>query len=374
MNKMESGERGLGFPAKLVCPHCRVPGPNGTLVVSYLEPVSDARGPLLSDRCALCGTCYPRIAGIACVPPDLAAFREAQAAMLEFDWASADLPKAEALCRLAGDLDPMGNTFRELSHLALHALAHFPGASGNLSSELDGNRLVLDTVRDWLREKECPEQPRAGCALEAGCGPGAMLHAVAPLFEGGALGLDLRIGTLRLARRMAESGEAFLPFCAEGRRFEPVRIQAGDALRPQAGSICLVQGDVLAPPLEAEAYQAVIALSLLDSVPDPMFALGQLDALLEPGGLLLLGTPYGWDSRVTPPQAWWARTGMTSESTLRDALAGHHPTLPHLRYEVLREAGRLAWALPGHRRLVYRFFLDLVLARKIPSSSSLSPK
>ena len=289
--------------------------------------------------------------------------------MLEFDWASADLQRAEALCRLAGDLDPMGDTFREVSHLALHAMAHFPGGVEHLGSELGCNRMVLETVRDWLQDEG---RPQPGCALEAGCGPGAVLRVAAPLFEQGALGLDLRIGTLRLARRMVESGEAFLPFCAEGRRFEPVRIQAEEAQRPRAGSLHLVEGDVLAPPLEAEAFQAVIAMSLLDSVADPLFALGQLDALLAPGGLLLLGTPYSWDMRVTPPQAWWSASGTSSESTLRQALAGNHPVLPHLRYEILREAPRLAWALPGHGRLVYRFFLHMVLARKSPEAGSLS--
>jgi SAM-dependent methyltransferase len=131
-----------------------------------------------------------------------------------------------------------------------------------------------------------------------------------------------------------------------------------------ASEIHLVQGDVLHPPFEAEAFPAVLALSLLDTVPEPFVAFGQLDALLAPGGLLLVGTPYSWDPRVTDPRGWWSGPAEADPGTLRNLLAGRHPGLPHLRYEVLREERRVPWTVPGHDRLVYRYFLDLVLARK----------
>jgi SAM-dependent methyltransferase len=143
-----------------------------------------------------------------------------------------------------------------------------------------------------------------------------------------------------------------------------VHIRPDGKDRVSPGSIHLVQGDVAAPPLEAEVFPAVVALSLLDTVPDPLFALGQLDALLAPGGLLLLGTPYSWDGSVTPPQQWWSAPGHTGAQWVRTTLAGGNPVLPHFRYEMLEEADRVPWAMPGHGRLVYRFFLDLLLARK----------
>jgi SAM-dependent methyltransferase len=131
-----------------------------------------------------------------------------------------------------------------------------------------------------------------------------------------------------------------------------------------SGSIHLVQGDISAPPFEAEIFPAVVALSLLDTVPDPLFALGQLDALLAAGGLLLLGTPYSWDGSVTPPAEWWSGPERTGAQWVRSTLAGANPVLPHIHYEVLEEADRVLWAVPGHGRLVYRFFLHLLLARK----------
>jgi hypothetical protein len=94
----------------------------------------------------------------------------------------------------------------------------------------------------------------------------ALLVCLIPTTIGGLLsaigiaGMDWRIGALRLARRILEGRDVFLPFCIEGRRFEPVRIVA--QTRP-AGDLCFVQGDILAPPLEAESFSTVVALSLL---------------------------------------------------------------------------------------------------------------
>jgi SAM-dependent methyltransferase len=356
-------EDGL-FPVKLVCPHCRIPGPDGRLIVSYLMPAAVGPDGKVGDRCALCGTSYPRIEGIRCVPPDLQVFHEAQADALNSEWICLDRESALEACRRASELDPIGDTFREVLLLALHALAHFPDATGLLGTELACNRLLHATVRTWLERTPWPENTAARCILEAGCGPGALLQTVAPLFAGGALGLDVRIAVLRLARRMAQRGEAVIPFCIEGRRFEPLHLRVSVGSTLPADSIRLVLGDILAPPLEAEVFPVVMALSLLDTVTDPLIALGQLDALLAPGGLLLLGTPYSWDPKIIPPKEWWSGPDGLGSETLRLALSGRNPVLPHLRYEILTEADRLTWAIPGHGRLVFRFFLDMLLARK----------
>jgi SAM-dependent methyltransferase len=280
-------------------------------------------------------------------------------------WIYGDRESAAAACRMAAGLDGGSDTYHEVSNLACHALAHFPEDTGALAAELKDNRILIATVSNWLSRMDRPTGTRSACGLEVGCGPGVFLHALAPLFDAGVLGLDVRIGALRLAQRLLTHREAFLSYRSEGQRFEPVRISLPQVAQPQAGRIFLVQGDVLAPPLEAEAFPLVAAFSLLDTVSDPLFAFGQLDALLAPGGLLLLGTPYSWDPRVTSPREWWSKMDTTGAANVRALLAGRHPVLPYLRYEILKEADRLIWSVPGHDRLVFRFLLDVVLARKI---------
>lgn len=348
------------FPVPLVCPRCRVPGADGRLVVARLAEGAGAG----RDACTGCGTAYPRVDGIRCVPPDLPVFLAAQAGDLPPSGPSFAAEEAEALCRRVAGLDPGGDAFRETTFAAPYALAHFPGSAGPLEEELSGNRGTIATLAAWLERHPAPADASAPCLLEAGCGPGAFLHAAAGLFPAGALGLDLRLGVLRLARRLADRGEAVVAFRTEGRRVEPLRVSLPSSSRAPAESVHLVQGDVLAPPFEAESFPAVAALSLLDTVPDPVVALGQLDALLAPGGLLLLASPWSWEAHVTPPDAWWSGPGATAGEALRALLSGRHPVLPHLRYEVLEGADRLPWSLPGHGRLIHRFLLEAVLARK----------
>ena len=350
------------FPFELACPRCRKPGADGKLTVSVLVPVAEATGKGSAHRCQACRTSYPHIDGVPCVPPDLESFQQAQAWALAGNWIHRERNGAEAACRLAAQLDCQSNGFIEVANLAQYALGHYPGDTGSLFPELEGNRFLLEIVHNWLAGHSRPAATGLRLALEAGCGPGAAMRVVAPLFPDGVLGLDLRIAVLRLARHLALHGEAFLPFRVEGNRFEPIRIVSP---RSESDSgVWFLQGDIFDPPLQAEVFPAVVALSLLDSVADPLFVLGQLDALLAPGGLMLLGTPYSWDSRVTPPQAWWSHPDATGGGMLRAALSGRLPALPHLRYELLEELDRVPWAIPGHARLVHRYFLDLVLARK----------
>jgi len=350
------------FPVPLVCPRCRVPGADGRLVVSRLVEEDGPRS--ACGLCPRCGTRYPRVDGVRCVPPDLPAFLAAQAADLPPGGPSFAPEEAEALRERITALEPGSAAFREATFPAPYALAHFPDAAGPLGDELPGNLGTIATLASWLARHAAPAGVAAPCLLEAGCGPGAFLHAAAPLFPAGVVGLDLRLGVLRLARRLADRGEAVVAFRTEGRRVEPLRVSLPSSSRAPAESVHLVQGDVLAPPFEAESFPAVAALSLLDTVPDPVVALGQLDALLVPGGLLLLASPWSWEAHVTPPAAWWSGPAATAGETLRALLAGRHPSLPHLRYELLEEADGLTWSLPGHVRLVHRFRLEAVLARK----------
>jgi SAM-dependent methyltransferase/uncharacterized protein YbaR (Trm112 family) len=355
------------FPVKLVCPRCRKPGADGQLVVSFLIPAGDAGSPAALE-CPRCRTSYDWIDGIPCVPYDPESFRRSQAHALSYPWFCEDMRRALSACRLAGQLDPACEAFHEVANTAFHTLAHFPNGAETWGSELECNGSLIEVLVGWLKSHEFPRDTGTPSVLEVGCGPGALMRALAPLFPDGALGLDWRIGVLRVARRISAGGEIFLPFCVEGRRFEPVRILA--PLAP--GAVRFVQGDILTPPLEAEVFPAVVALSFLDAVADPLFALGQLDALLAPSGLLLIGTPYSWDARVTAPADWWSDMDHTGRETLRAALSGRHPVLPHLKYEILQELAHVPWAIPGHGRLVFRFSLDLVLARKTGGAFSKS--
>ena len=338
------------FPVPLVCPRCRVPGPSGELPVVLLEPRDD------HDRCPGCLTEYPRIAGsIRCVSPD------PDEVLVQQRWACGDgwLPSADdaetarALCDAASTrLDPLGEAFREVALTTLYARAHYP--TGAFSE----NTRLFDRIAGWLADFPPPAELPCRAALEVGCGAGGLLRRLDVLPDG-VIGFDLRVSMLRVAQRMASEGEIVLPFRVEGRRFESVRLSAP----PAPGRIHLIQGDITAPPFVAESFPAIAAISVLDAVPDPLFALGQIDALLAPGGLLVLAAPYHFEAFVTPPEHWWGDERSTASQVLRATIAGESPVLPHLSYEILAESEE-PFTLPGDRRVEHRYSLDVLVLRK----------
>jgi len=362
------------FPVNLVCPRCRTLDAHGELKIVLLEPCDSAGEDRAGGRCPGCGTNYPGVEDVHCVPPDPDAFRQAQAEALDPGWNGSCTTRESAalVCSEFGNLEPGSDSFREAFLPGVYAAANFPEGlePEALRTELTCNLELPALLRNWLRAHPPRAVASAECALDVGCGPGRLLHELAPLQPNGCIGFDLRLSMLRLARRLADCSETFVPFRIEGRRFIPLRISKR---RLNNDPLHFVQGDIISPPFEAEVFPLVSAVSLLDTVTDPLFALGQLDALVCPGGLLILATPYHWEPGATSPENWLSTAEHSATEVIRIALAGGHACLPHLDYEILEEEPFLPWVLPSHGRLVHRFFLDVILARKAMANETRQP-
>src|SRR5437870_3004328 len=119
----------MPFPVKLVCPRCRVVGPDGKLVLRYLAPgvAND------SDTCAGCGTVYPIVDGIRCVPPDPEEYLAPQSYALDPRWPLiyGDPQTCADALAAAANLDPASSEFRETLLPAVYALAHYPRSIQN---------------------------------------------------------------------------------------------------------------------------------------------------------------------------------------------------------------------------------------------------
>lgn len=92
--------------------------------------------------------------------------------------------------------------------------------------------------------------------LEVGCGTGANL----PLFDGEIVGLDISLKALALAKR-----------------------RKGDAL--------LVQGRAESLPFKEGTFDLVLALDLLEHLPDDLKGLREMHRVLKKGGTLLVSVP-----------------------------------------------------------------------------------
>ena len=140
----------------------------------------------------------------------------------------------------------------------------------------------------------------AGLVLDLGCAAGRTSFELAAATGGLVLGIDSNLALLRLARRVAQSGTVRYPRRRIGAVYDDRCFQADLPARSQVDFWAC---DVAALPI-AGPCDAAVALNLLDCVADPVQLLAGMAALLAPGGVLLLATPFDWSLRATPFEGW----------------------------------------------------------------------
>ena len=160
----------------------------------------------------------------------------------------------------------------------------------------------LDFAVRAVTECIAPERlPRGGRALDLGCAVGRSSFELAR-FCGEVVGIDfshrfvsaadsLRIGGALSYERTEEGDlatrcEARLPAGVDPGR---VRFEVGDAcnLRPDLGR-----------------FDAALLINLVDRLPEPRRCLDRLPDLLNPGGQLVIASPYTWLEEYTPRGQW----------------------------------------------------------------------
>lgn len=294
--------------ASFLCPICRRAG----LRLGRVDRRGDDGEILLGSLdCAGCAAMHPIVDGIPLLVEDWVSYAAGERLMiLRRD----DLPEWTSALLDA----PLGGDHAERIRLGLlntYVAAHYGRSVETHSANVNA---LADYVEGMLSRHSGGRQ---SLGLDAGCAAGgftSMLSRYADL----AIGLDLHFERVREAQRH--------------------RDQRGDAL--------FVVADAQAAPFSAAAFQIVLALNLIDSCARPRETLERLDTCLQPGGLLVLTTPYQYSSVYSDPQQW------VSEEELLSFLKE--------RYEILDEQPRLPWVLPISPRHVDTFLVHAVTARK----------
>jgi SAM-dependent methyltransferase len=229
------------------------------------------------------------------------------------DWPALDLgfsqpvlfvgPEAESCARGAGltasllaELE-LGRApescYEELALLAPWTTAHWGRRS---HPPLPGPRLA------WVSRALAALEPLpAGPLLVLGAAVGGEIPLLARPGRQ-VVALEARPQLIAWAGRAAARPGPVLPWrqTALRLRVSPLTLRPAER-RALAGALWIC-GNALDPPFVAESFAAILCLNLLDSVADPWVLLGQCEALLRPGGSLLLSSPYHWDGTVTPPE------------------------------------------------------------------------
>lgn len=169
-----------------------------------------------------------------------------------------------------------------------------------------------------LDEARLPEDCKA---LVAGCGPGReALELVTRLMsrrekespEGSietlpfnyptVVALDHDAAVLKMLAKLVEPGSEAHPVLLQASTdswHTPVDVALPKALKRASDLIQVVCADALDPPFAPSVFNLVVAIDLMECVAEPVRLLRVLDRLLLPGGLLLLGSSFCWETGVT---------------------------------------------------------------------------
>jgi SAM-dependent methyltransferase len=217
-------------------------------------------------------------------------------------------------------------------------------------------------IRDLLGTQVPSNVP---LALELGCSVGPDLRALAAVADE-VVGIDAYMPPLRAAWRSLRGEEPVIPVCTEGHTFH---FQPGRTHPPATDTVSLICGNALDPPFLAETVDLVLAINLLDNVCSPVDLIGQMDAILKPGGLMILASPFHWNDTITPVGSRLgggscpAFEGMTSPEVLRLLLQGETPFHAHLNHQILDEV-QVPWTLIEHTRCRLTYDVHVLVTRK----------
>ncbi len=285
-------------------PHCPVCARDrGTLPLLALAPdFTEHAGDVLSGTliCAdpACRAEYPIIDGIPIIMANLRAhLGERGVELLMRD----DLDPA-ALSLLGDALGPdswFDQVRQGVSTYAWDAYADFDPAEAEGTPRPGAARRCLAALLGLLAPATIQAADKV---LDLGCAAGRTAFAAAASAPRGlVLGIDGNLALLRLARRAAIHGEVAYGRRRVGLVFDQRRFNVA---LPGRERVDFWACDATALPFAPEHAHAVLALNLLDCVPDPVGLLHHAASMLRPGGALLLATPFDWAARATPAAHW----------------------------------------------------------------------
>jgi SAM-dependent methyltransferase len=185
-------------------------------------------------------------------------------------------------------------------------------------------------------------------AVDLGCSVGGMVLEVAHRTRAQVVGLDSDPLALRWAQ-LAARGPFEVPLRRTARHVELVTVIPPGP--PEAGRVQWLCADAINPPLCAEAFDLVMVMSLLDSVPNPGAVLAQASALLRPNGYLLIAQPDAWSSSSASPEHWLAEDD-----------AGWDAVLAQLELRTLHRIDDVDWVLHRTDRCRFGYRLHARLA------------
>jgi len=325
----------------LICPRCRAE--QGLALEQTLHSAGDfVLEGLLHCSTSACLARYPILDGVPVVLKDISRW-----------WQHASLPNTVA------DSVPLREYFASLE-------ADAPAAHDRrrlLSTYMDAHYGTPPTPLAAAQQPDYWQQlialtPPAQAyqqTLDLGCSVGRYTFELARQSEL-AVGLDLNFDLLAAAARIQREQTVRYERSLRGRFYTSV-----DDSYETPQNVLFLLADALDPPLRATDFDCVAALNLLDNVKVPLILIGQMDALLRPGGRLLIASPYEWRSDLTEPAEWLENADYDAATMVKAILTDNLFPQMQLNYRCIQEYAELPWFLRQHER-AWRLYLVHVLS------------
>jgi len=173
---------------------------------------------------------------------------------------------------------------------------HYP--DGDPMEALLGERTPPVETRFPFAVRDRWEPRPDGLALDVGAAVGCVTFDLAR-DHAYAIGLDLSPMLMRGARRVQTEGRARYETIVEG------DLRAShDVMVPAPSNVSFLVGDALQLGFSDRTFATVVALNLIDRVPDPARALDELARVTAPGGTLIVASPFTWLPAFTDRERW----------------------------------------------------------------------
>jgi putative 4-mercaptohistidine N1-methyltranferase len=142
--------------------------------------------------------------------------------------------------------------------------------------------------------------PRAS-ALDLGCAVGRATFELARHCAD-VLGIDYSERFITIARHLRKNGSFLFGCIDEGDLTQPC--QAVVPMEIDRNRVRFERGDAMNLPPDLGRFDVVLMANLIDRLSDPRRCLERLPKLLNPGGQLIITSPYTWMSEYTPKKNW----------------------------------------------------------------------
>lgn len=169
-----------------------------------------------------------------------------------------------------------------------------------------------------------------GRALDIGCATGRASFELARAFKH-VDGVDFTARFVRLALALKETGQVSYELPMEGELSEQRSVRLADLdLAETAAKVDFWQGDACNLKARFSGYDLIFAGNLIDRLYSPRSFLETVHERLNPGGLLVLTSPYTWLPEFTAKEEWLG--GLQRHGRPVTTLQGLHAVLdPHFR-------------------------------------------